>query len=58
MGDANCDGKVNSDDAVFVLKYAVGYEVDNFNVQFADINCDGKINSDDAVGILKYAVSH
>ena len=58
LGDANCDGKVNSDDAVLVLKYAVGYEVDNFNVQFADINCDGKINSDDAVQILKYAVSH
>lgn len=57
-GDVNCDGKINSDDAVLVLRYAVGYDDDNFNIEFADISGDGKVNSDDAVEILKYAVSH
>ena len=58
LGDVNCDGKINSTDAVLVLKHAVGYHVDNFNIEYADMNCDGKVNSSDAVEILKYAVSH
>lgn len=58
LGDVNCDGKINSDDAVLILKHAVGYTDNNFNIRFADINNDGKVNSDDAVEILKYAVSH
>lgn len=57
-GDANCDGKVNSDDAVLILKYVVGFTLDNFDVDYADMNGDGKVNSDDAVEILKYVVSH
>ncbi len=58
LGDANCDGKINSDDAVLILKYVVGYTDDNFNINYADINNDGKVNSDDAVEILKYVVSY
>jgi len=58
LGDVNCDGSISSDDAVLVLKYAVGYSVDDFNIEFADMNGDGDISSDDAVEILKYAVSH
>ncbi len=58
LGDVNCDEKINSADAVLVLKYAVGLDVDNFNIEYADINSDGKVNSGDAVEILKYAVSH
>lgn len=58
LGDVNCDGKINSSDAVLVLKYAVGFEDEDFNVRFADMNCDGNVNSSDAVDILKYAVSH
>lgn len=58
LGDANCDGKINSTDAVLVLKYAVGYQVDNFNIEYADMNGDEVVNSSDAVEILKYAVSH
>lgn len=47
-GDMNGDGRVDSDDAVYLLRhtflpsrYPVG--------QSADVNGDGKINSDDAV---------
>ncbi len=55
-GDANCDGKVNSDDAVLILRYVAGYEDASFNVNYADINNDGKANSDDAVAILRKIV--
>lgn len=57
-GDSNCDGKINSDDAVLILRYVVGYTDDNFNYEFSDMNGDRLVNSDDAVEILKYVVSH
>lgn len=58
LGDANCDGFINTDDAVLILRYAVGYQDDEFDVDFADINSDGVVNTDDAVDILMYAVNH
>ena len=52
-GDMNGDGRVDSDDAVYLLRhtflpsrYPVG--------QSADVNGDGKVNSDDAVYLLRY----
>ncbi len=57
-GDANGDGSIDTDDAVLILKYVVGYDDDNFNIEFADINSDGKVDTDDVVQILKYVVSH
>ena len=57
LGDANGDSEIDTYDAVMILKYAVGYEVDNFSVQYADINCDGEVDSYDAVEILKFIVS-
>ena len=55
-GDVNCDGKVNSDDAVLILRYVVGYKDNSFNGDYGDINNDGKVNSDDAVKILRKVV--
>ncbi len=53
-GDVNGDGKVNSRDALSIIKYASGQDV-NINLNNADVNADGKINSRDALAIMKYA---
>jgi hypothetical protein len=60
LGDLNSDGKINSIDAVAILK---GYAQSLVNGSTglteeqetaADVNKDGKINSIDAVNVLKY----
>ena len=56
IGDVNGDGKVNTTDAVFILKYAAGMmQLDETQILAADCNHDGKVNTSDAVLILKYA---
>ena len=56
VGDANCDGKVNTGDATQVLKYAAGMvQLDDQALANADTNGDGKVNTGDATMILKYA---
>ena len=56
VGDVNRDGKVNTADAVFVLKYAAGMiSFDNDQLIAANTNKDDKVNTADAVLILKYA---
>lgn len=54
-GDINDDGAVNSNDALMVLKYAVGSlsEIDN---SVADMDGDGQVNSNDALSILRTSV--
>lgn len=52
-GDANQDGKVDSSDAVAILRKLAGYEVPNFHGDTADFNGDGKADSSDAVAILR-----
>ena len=52
MGDVNGDGVVNSDDAVCILRYLAGYDVD-VKIENGDVNGDGVVNSDDAVCILR-----
>ena len=55
-GDTNGDGKVNSNDALSILKHSAGIdELTNYNLQAADVNVDGKINSSAALSILKYS---
>ena len=55
-GDLNGDEKVNTADAVVVLKYAADMITLDTNQQRAgDCNHDGAINTADAVLILKYA---
>ena len=51
-GDVNCDGETNSDDAVAILRYLAGYEIDG-DITAGDYNDDGETNSDDAVAILR-----
>ncbi|MDY3258659.1 MAG: Ig-like domain-containing protein, partial [Ruminococcus callidus] len=59
LGDVNDDYKVDSKDAVLVLKY---YAAELVNADLtvaiipsaADVNDDGKINSKDAISILRY----
>ena len=51
-GDVNGDGKVNSDDAVCILRHLAGYDV-GVKIENGDVNGDGKVNSDDAVCILR-----
>ena len=56
VGDCNGDGKINTSDAVIILKFAAGMVGLDANQQTAaDTNHDGKVNTSDAVLILKYA---
>lgn len=56
-GDLDLDGKVNSGDALIMLKHAVGLEEIKEDLKLsADINNDGKINSADALFVLRYSV--
>lgn len=53
-GDVNLDSKVNSTDALLVLRYSGGMEKLSMQQQkAADVNCDGEVNSTDALCILK-----
>jgi len=54
-GDANEDGKINSRDALTIVRYTVGQDV-KINLSNADVNADGKINSRDALAIVRYTV--
>ena len=56
-GDVNDDGKINTADAVQILRYAAGMMAfDNAQNLSSDCNHDGKVNIGDAVLILRYAV--
>jgi hypothetical protein len=54
MGDANCDGQVDSVDASLVLQYDAGLSHSLPCPDLADVNQDGQINSLDASLILQY----
>ena len=57
MGDSNMDDKVNTADAVVVLKYAADMmELSEKQTTQSDVNYDGAVNTADAVLILKYVV--
>ena len=53
-GDVNCDGKVNSRDALMVLQLNAGLQTILHCVQNADVSQDGRINSRDAALILQF----
>ena len=55
-GDLNGDNKINTSDAVVLLKAAAGMiTLDENQIAAGDCNGDGKVNTSDAVMILKYA---
>lgn len=60
LGDVNADGLVNSTDALIVLSYDAGMNVQNqlarINAGVGDVNRDGVTNSTDALIILSYDV--
>lgn len=55
LGDTDGNGKVDSSDALNVLRYSVGL-IKEIDVKTADTNKDGQINSADALDILQTAV--
>ena len=58
IGDINADSKMNSADALLILRHAVGLTTLSGNLLIsADWNGDGKVNSSDALEVLKFAVS-
>ena len=58
IGDINADSKINSADALLILRHAVGLTTLSSNLLIsADWNGDGKVNSSDALEVLKFAVS-
>jgi len=57
-GDANHDGKSDTNDVVAILRYVVGYAATNFYSEIADINEDGTVDTNDAVSILRKVVGY
>lgn len=58
IGDTNADSKINSADALLILRHAVGLTTLSGKLLIsADWNGDGKVNSSDALEVLKFAVS-
>ena len=56
LGDVNNDGKINTRDAVMILKYSARLiGLDETQQMRADTNGDGKINTRDVVLVLKYS---
>ena len=57
-GDVNMDGTVDTSDAVLILRYALGYEDEGFNVLYGDLNGDGLVDTSDAVLALRRALGY
>lgn len=56
FGDVNGDEKINTADAVLILKYAADMvQFDEKQLEAANVNFDDKVNTADAVLVLKYA---
>ena len=55
-GDTDGNGKVNSSDALAILKHSAGLEeLKEHNLLAANVNGDGKINSSAALSVLKHS---
>ena len=53
LGDVNGDGKVNSNDAIYLLRYTLQPSRYPLN-QGGDMNGDGKVDSNDAIYLLRH----
>lgn len=54
IGDASGDGKVDMNDALYILNYLLGNPSADFNAAAADTNKDGVVDIADAVHIVNY----
>ena len=58
FGDANGDGEVDLNDALLVIRHALGLiQLSENNAHFADVNGDGFVTLADALLILRYAMN-
>lgn len=55
-GDINFDYYVDATDALLILQWSTGIEVQNMEYRKADVNGDGSINAADALEVLQYSV--
>ncbi len=57
LGDVTGDGKIDSEDSLYILRASVNLEkLSDEQTKLADINNDGKVLSDDALAVLRYSV--
>lgn len=57
LGDANGDGNVNIQDAILVLRFAMGLITDDaLDTAAAEVSGDGTVNIQDAVLVLRYSM--
>lgn len=58
-GDVNCDDRVNSIDALTILRSITGSDkLTDEEKMFADVNFDGRINTIDSLEILRYCAGY
>ena len=55
MGDVDGNGSVNANDALALMRYALGLVTD-IDLAAADVNGDGAVNANDALLIMRYAL--
>ena len=57
LGDVNGDGSVNANDALLLMRYALGLvPASALDLTVADVNHDGNVNANDALMIMRYAL--
>lgn len=57
LGDVNLDDKINSEDALLILKHSAKVTMlEDIQLSLSDVNKDEAINAEDALQILKYVV--
>lgn len=57
LGDVNCDGWIDAEDAALIMQYEVGLIGDDaIELGAADVNGDGWIDAEDAALIMQYEV--
>ena len=52
LGDANGDGKIDTQDVVAVVNKLTGNATADFQEKAADVNADGVVNVADVVGVV------